>query len=125
MKIYIFGVCILSLIRVNINCLAHISTNNEPFEGYNLYSTLRQGTTYIMDNNGNTLHTWKYDKLIAESVYLLENGELLSGCHLKFDLPVAAATIPDALPPITKTSIFSISFTGSYLTNEVKKCNCE
>jgi hypothetical protein len=57
--------------------LSEVVWAQTPFEGYNLFSPLRGRTTYLMDNDGNTLHTWNHDKLIAESVYLLENGELL------------------------------------------------
>jgi hypothetical protein len=47
------------------------------FEGYNLFSSLSSKTVNLMDNNGNTVHTWDTNYRPGNSMYLLENGELL------------------------------------------------
>ncbi len=44
---------------------------------FNLFAPLRSTTTYLMDNDGNIVHTWASDYTLGNSVYLLENGNLL------------------------------------------------
>jgi len=46
-------------------------------EGYNLYTQRRGGEAYLMDNDGNFVHTWMLPNDQGNTVYLLENGELL------------------------------------------------
>ncbi|WP_339132978.1 MAG: aryl-sulfate sulfotransferase [Candidatus Electrothrix sp. GW3-4] len=46
-------------------------------EGYNLFAPLSDTTTYLMDNDGNTVHTWASSYTPGHAVYLLENGQLL------------------------------------------------
>ncbi len=52
---------------------------NKPgaFEGYNLFTPLDSGTTYLMDNEGRVVHTWESDYRPGSNSYLLENGNLL------------------------------------------------
>ncbi len=45
--------------------------------GYNLFAPLQETTTYLIDNDGNTLHRWESTYRPGNSVYLLENGHLL------------------------------------------------
>ena len=54
----------------------------EAFAGYNLFSPMDSGMTYLMDNAGNVIHSWKSDYSPGESVYLLENGHLLRPANL-------------------------------------------
>lgn len=49
----------------------------QPHPGYNLYTLLGSTDTYLMDNNGNVVHTWVASSRPTFSVYLLENGDLL------------------------------------------------
>ena len=44
---------------------------------YTLFAPLQSRTTYLIDANGNTVHTWQGDARPALSVYLLPDGELL------------------------------------------------
>jgi hypothetical protein len=47
------------------------------FEGYNLFAPQDSTTTFLMDNEGNTVHSWASAYRPGNSVYLLEDGNLL------------------------------------------------
>ncbi len=49
-----------------------------PSDGYNLYAPLNSTTVYLMDNNGNTVHSWNTGYRPGNAVYLLDNGLLLA-----------------------------------------------
>jgi hypothetical protein len=52
---------------------------NEPesFQGYTLFAPLPYTSTYLIDNEGNLVHSWDHPYRPGNSVYLLENGHLL------------------------------------------------
>ena len=52
------------------------------FEGYTLFAPKHYNTTYLIDNRGYLLHSWESDYEPGQSVYLLENGDLLHTCFL-------------------------------------------
>ena len=52
-------------------------TNNNPYEGYTLFSPNTSTETYLIDNCGRLIHSWTSSYLPGNSVYLLENGNLL------------------------------------------------
>lgn len=55
-------------------------TQYEPdsvFQGYTLFAPLSDTITYLIDNCGREVHRWDGDFLPGNSVYLLENGDLL------------------------------------------------
>ncbi|MCP4574735.1 MAG: arylsulfotransferase (ASST) [Deltaproteobacteria bacterium] len=54
-----------------------VATTDAAFDGYNLFAPMRSKTTYLIDNNGNTVHSWAGDYSPGVSVYLLEDGTLL------------------------------------------------
>jgi uncharacterized protein DUF1566/arylsulfotransferase ASST/beta-agarase/YXIM esterase-like protein len=62
---------------------AEATVATEPYEGYNLFSLLGTTTAYFMDNNGNYVHSWDTDYTPGNSMYFLENGQLLytGGVH--------------------------------------------
>jgi hypothetical protein len=47
------------------------------FKGYTLFAPINSTTTYLIDNEGRIINTWKSDYRPGHSVYLLENGHLL------------------------------------------------
>ena len=47
------------------------------FEGYTLLAPIDSTMTYLIDNEGRVINTWKSDYRPAHSAYLLENGHLL------------------------------------------------
>jgi hypothetical protein len=49
----------------------------EVFDGYNLFSPIRSTDTYLIDNDGNVVHTWSSAYRPGLSVYLLEDSTLL------------------------------------------------
>jgi len=54
-----------------------IINDEESFEGYTLFAPINSTMTYLIDNKGRIINTWKSDYRPAHSVYLLENGHLL------------------------------------------------
>ncbi len=59
---------------------------NDPraWTGYTLFAPKHYGSTYLINNDGKLLHSWsgsKYEP--GQSVYLLENGNLLRSCMVK------------------------------------------
>jgi hypothetical protein len=55
----------------------NVAAQGASFEGYNLFSALNSTTAYLMDNDGNIVHSWATDYTPGMSMYLLENSELL------------------------------------------------
>jgi len=47
------------------------------FGGYTLFAPLRSTTTYLIDMEGQIVHTWESAQEPGEAVYLLDNGDLL------------------------------------------------
>jgi|GEM_PF-436104 plastocyanin len=48
-----------------------------PFTGYNLFAPMTSTQTYLMDNDGQVVHSWSSAYRPGLSVYLLEDGSLL------------------------------------------------
>ncbi len=55
----------------------------EAYNGYTLFSN--NETTYLMDNCGDLVHTWQSDYPPGNSLYLLENGNLLRTARIPGD----------------------------------------
>jgi len=51
--------------------------------GYVLHTPLMSDTTYLVDNDGLVVHTWKSPYAPQAFVYLRDNGYLLRGAHLE------------------------------------------
>jgi len=50
-------------------------------QGYTLFAPKHYTTTYLIDNDGNLVHSWDQSQYEpGQSVYLLENGHLLRAC---------------------------------------------
>lgn len=61
-----------------------ILSTAKAFTGYTLFAPKHNTATYLIDNNGQVVHSWtasKYEP--GQSVYLLENGHLLRACMTK------------------------------------------
>ena len=50
---------------------------DEAFEGYTLFAPIRYKTTYLIDMQGMLVNKWESNYQPGQSVYLLENGNLL------------------------------------------------
>ena len=62
-------------------------TNPEDnIDGYILFSPNGSTKTFLMNQDGKIVHTWKHKNIVSLPVYLLENGNLLRGCarNLRF-----------------------------------------
>ncbi|MDP6478888.1 MAG: aryl-sulfate sulfotransferase [Phycisphaerales bacterium] len=57
-------------------------SSGEVYDGYTLYNVLNSSTTYLRDNNGNTIETWTGADRPASTPYLLDNGVLLRPCRI-------------------------------------------
>lgn len=84
-KLILFLV-ISSMILLIIACTDNNVEENEKvvekdtskaYEGYTLFTPLTSGTTYLIDMNGNVVHKWEGEHYPGNSVYLLEDGNLL------------------------------------------------
>jgi len=53
-----------------------VATTEAPFDGYNLFSPIGSTTTYLIDNDGDIVHSWSSDYRPGQSVYLLEDSTL-------------------------------------------------
>jgi len=53
------------------------------FEGYTLFAPKHFNIIYLIDNAGQMVHSWASDYEPGQSVYLLENGNLLHCCFTK------------------------------------------
>ena len=47
------------------------------FDGYTFFAPSRSGTTYLIDNDGQFVHSWDSQYRPGVAAYLLENGNLL------------------------------------------------
>ena len=52
-------------------------TNSGDTEGYILFAPLRSTTSYLINYDGDVLHSWPSEYNPGNAVYLLENGNLL------------------------------------------------
>lgn len=48
-----------------------------PFDGYTLFQPMRSTSVYLVDMDGELIHQWETDYNPGQSVYLLDNGNLL------------------------------------------------
>ncbi|MBT6323879.1 MAG: hypothetical protein HOJ31_17045, partial [Anaerolineae bacterium] len=69
------------------NTIGLILNTDEAYQGYTLFAPKHNTMTYLMDNNGQVVHSWtasQYEP--GQSVYLLENGHLLRACMTRGQL---------------------------------------
>ncbi len=76
------------LLWLSLGCLAceQMSSGSSGQPGFILYSPLLSTTTYLIDKQGQVVHTWQSDTPPGASVYLLDTGHLLR-CGRQPDLP--------------------------------------
>ena len=53
------------------------------FSGYTLFAPKHNTITYLLDNQGRTVHQWKSEYYPGQSVYLKPNGNLLHCCQMR------------------------------------------
>lgn len=67
----------LFLLTLSVAWAGRSSAASTPYDGYNLLQTLDSTTAWLMDNDGGIVHTWATDYRPGNSMYLLEDGDLL------------------------------------------------
>lgn len=88
---FILLINIVSIFAVGIPSARFNSVNENidpesSFGGYTLYGTDISRFVYLIDENGEIVHTWKSKNGYTSSVYLLENGTLVRGCGLDYKI---------------------------------------
>lgn len=64
----------------NINQTKQLSI--ESYDGYTLFTPEFTTKTLLINNDGETIHSWESENIQGLPVYLLENGHLIRGCSL-------------------------------------------
>ncbi|MDP8205596.1 MAG: aryl-sulfate sulfotransferase [Candidatus Electryonea clarkiae] len=71
-KNYFISTIVITIIAMNISAIAQ-----EAYEGYTLFNPNGARATYLINMDGETVHTWNNNRSGGYSVYLLENGHIL------------------------------------------------
>ena len=58
-------------------------TTTPALEGYNLFSPMMANETYLMDNEGNIVHSWSHTEGPGLAAYLLEDGTLMRAANTR------------------------------------------
>lgn len=64
------------------NTVGTITSTNEMYDGYTLFTPNASNNTYLIDNCGRIVHQWSSNYNPGNSVYLLENGNLLRAARI-------------------------------------------
>jgi len=76
-RIYNHVRCVRDVQASQIEDLSTIMDSDEPAEGYTLFAPLASTKTYLINNEGDVVHAWTGQSRPGNSVYLLENSDLL------------------------------------------------
>ena len=85
-RLVILAIIVLSLPRAsaqNRTMGLFINDTTKAYAGYTVFAPKHNTMTYIINNEGRKCHEWKASTYTpGQSVYLLENGNLLRTCML-------------------------------------------
>ena len=75
----VFILCFLSIQHTSAqdNTVGLLLHDDRAFDGYTLFSPLFNRQTYLIDNDGQLIHSWEHGQLPGAATYLLPNGNLL------------------------------------------------
>ena len=74
----LFSVVVLLILQFVLFGNSQSQTNdNKTFDGYTLFQSLFGTTTYLINMDGEVVHTWEMESSAAFSTYFLDNGHLL------------------------------------------------
>jgi len=59
-----------------VTIIGKVYDENKSYKGYTLFAPMWDRQTYLMDNNGTIVHSWRSIYLDTQASYLLENGNL-------------------------------------------------
>ncbi len=86
-RILYYLTCLITIYGQNNEQTVGLFLNTENSSpGYNLFAPNSYNVTYLMDNNGNLIHSWQSDFRPGLSVYLTEEGQLLRTQRIQSDL---------------------------------------
>lgn len=92
---------------------------SDPFGGYTLFNPNNSATTYLIDENNETVYTWDNSRRGGYSVYLLENGNLLrpaSADNIQLQGGAAAGLVQEIDPDANVVWEFEYN-SSTYLTH--------
>lgn len=69
--------CLLSFSATSQQTMGLFANTSQSFDGYTLFSPIKNKTTYLINNCGEKVHSWTSQYTPNLSCYLLENGVLL------------------------------------------------
>ncbi len=72
-------------------CLSTNTIQAQEFDGYALYNSGGENTTYLIDKNGDIAHTWSLDRPCNYAVLLTEDGNLMRGATAQGNIINGAA----------------------------------
>ena len=90
------------------------------FKGYTVFAPKHNSMTYLIDNEGRKVHEWSASTLPpGQTVYLLENGDLLRSCMVHGQLS------SKALVDLSATSIVNPGDNVLYAISFTSYASCE
>lgn len=82
---YFFIICLLSILSSGMiscqNTVGVLLNTKEAIDGYTVFSV--HDKTYLINNDGNIVNQWDSEYSVGQSVYLLENGNLLRAAEIE------------------------------------------
>jgi len=82
-QLYLFSILVLVITHFSRAQTMGVFINDTArvFKGYTLFAPKQNTMTYLINNEGRKVHEWTRSALApGQSVYLLENGNLLRTC---------------------------------------------
>ena len=93
--------------------------DSEPYEGYTLYNELMGSTTtYLVDMDGEVVHSWVGAGRIASTPYLFKGGDLLRPCRVQGQPPMNGAAVGGRIQRISKDGEILWDYTFSDQNNQ-------
>lgn len=82
---YFFIICLLSILSSGMiscqNTVGVLLNTKDAIDGYTVFSV--HDKTYLINNDGNIVNQWDSEYSVGQSVYLLENGNLLRAAEIE------------------------------------------
>jgi len=76
-----FIIIILTLgIVSNADLIKNYQVDEEPWDGYTLFAPEYSTMTYLIDIEGNVVHTWESEYIQGLACYLMEDGSIIRSC---------------------------------------------
>lgn len=75
--IHLFALFFIGIHAFAQNTIGVLSNDTGSYNGYTLFTPLASNETYLINNCGQLVHQWSSSSFPGNSVYLLENGNLL------------------------------------------------